>query len=189
MENVFEVSGEVVLTPMQYVALTNGLKEKELKVMEAEDDLRVYRLSEAKHVGDEHFTSGDEEFKKALHDATNEVSTYHELLSNPIIASPVGDSVQIGSLVNVTINNRIHKEFVVVLRSLNAGHKAVNEVSLESPIGMAIFNKEEGYSGKYAANGNVISVSIDSVNNDFCAEYMEMNASYFENVNQKGLSM
>lgn len=189
MKNVFEESNDVVLTPMQFVALTNGLKEKELEVMKAEDDLKLYRLSEAKHLGDEHFTSGDDEFKKALYDAKNEVETYGELLADPIIASPVGDNVQIGSLVEVTINNRTQRKFVVVMRSLNLGRRVVNEVSLESPIGLAIFNKEVGYEGSYVANGNVMSVAIDKIDNDYCTEYMEETALYFENVDQKGLSM
>ena len=157
---------------MKKLKLTEeGAKKLRDEIETKKEELRnlgQYKASAAENEGDAwHDNFAFEQTEIQERSLMREISDLqHRLDTAEIIEVTKNENkVNIGSKVTVLIqfSEEDEEEYAFTLES--TGKSAANIVSINSPLGECIFEKETGYEGKYDVNGNSIKVKILSIEN------------------------
>lgn len=160
------MNNEIILTPMQVQDLKVELVQLEEALIAARGDMQAYKEVEDDKTGCNDYTVLDNSYYERLSSLVTEIDEKKQLLANHILATPTGNTVQVGSVVELADRNL---KFMVVQSMVNK-KPSMKEVSVNSPIFGAIYMHKTGDICEYSVDGRELKCVIGNVDNEYSAQ-------------------
>ncbi len=160
------MSNDIILTPMQIQDLKNELVQTKEDLEKAQDEMKSYRAVEEDKTGWDDYTVLDNSYYQKLSSLVTKIDEIDSMLANYVLAHPSGNTVQVGSVVELADRDL---KFMVV-QSKVTSRPTMMEVSTESPIFGAIYMHKVGDICEYNVNGKPCKCVIGKIDNDYSNE-------------------
>lgn len=157
-----------ILTPMQIQDLENELELSKLDLEKAQIEMKKYKETErfTTNFGDVSLSGIDDSYYQKIAELVTKIDGIESLLTNYVLANPTGNTVQVGSVVELADRDL---KFMVV-QSKVTSKPSMMEVSMESPIFGAIYMHKVGDICEYTVNGKPCKCVIGKVDNKYSNE-------------------
>ncbi len=153
------------ITELQKIEINQDLKQAELDYENARRGLEAFRLTSKAHSGDDDYAL-DTTFITDYANASARINELEAAKANGEIVTPVGDTVQIGSYVEIGTLTRGVTGFFVVEETLTT-KPIKKECSVKAPLVSAILGHKVGDVCEFEVNGKKDAVAIGLVDNDY----------------------
>jgi len=160
------MNNEIILTPMQVQDLKAELVQLNEALIVAKGDMQTYRQAEKNKTGLNDYTVLDNSYYERIASLVTKIDEIEHLLVNPILATPSGNTIQVGSVVELA---DCDLKFMVV-QNMVTSKPSMREVSINSPIFGAIYMHKTGDICEYSVNGRELKCVIGKVDNDYSAQ-------------------
>lgn len=149
----------LILTPFQVEALIKELEEIEGKIDKARVDLEAY-LSDRDRRG-----TLDDSYYESIAKLVERQNKIENMLSDYVLAKPIGNMVQIGSIVELADTGKK----IMLVEKCVTNQPGIKEVQMDAPIFGGIYFHKTGdicvYENK---NGKKMKCVIGKVDNETC---------------------
>ena len=160
------MKNDIILTPVQVLNLKEELLKSKADLELAREQMESYKETErfTSCYGDESLSTIDDSYYQRIASLVTRIEEIETLLDNYILANPKGDTVQIGSIVELADRDL---QFMVIQKKVTYGYnEPIKEVSIDSPIFGAIYMHKVGDVCEYAVNGKAFKCVIGKIDND-----------------------
>lgn len=157
---------KIILTSVQLHDLVIELEQTKEELVVARKEMENYRETESKKTGEDHYTIDDSYYQKISYLVTK-ISDIETMLANHELADPKGNTVQIGSVVELADSERT----IMVVQKRVTSKPSLKEVSVDSPIFGAILMHKTGDICEYTVGDRVCKCVIGKVDNNFINEF------------------
>lgn len=156
---------DIILTPMQISDLEKELVQSKLDLENAQIEMKLYKDSErfTSNCGDVSISVFDDSYYQKIAELVTKIDEIETLLANSILAEPTGNTIQVGSVVELADHD---VKFMVVQKKVTS-KSSMMEVSMDTPIFGAIYMHKVGDICEYTVNGKTCKCVIGKVDNNY----------------------
>jgi len=155
---------DIILTPMQIQDLENELELLKLDLEKAQIEIKAYKDSVYDKTGGiEDFTVVDDSYYRKIAELVTKIDEIESLLTNHILVEPTGNTIQVGSVVELADRD---VKFMVVQKKVTS-KPSMMEVSMDTPIFGAIYMHKVGDICEYTVNAKPCKCVIGKVDNNY----------------------